>query len=161
MAKRARSYFLFKSEPSVYSIDDLVSDGRTMWDGVRNYQARNLLRDAMKPGDLGLFYHSSCDAIGVAGVCRVCSDPYPDPTQFDPKSKYHDPGSSEDDPRWFLVDVEPVERFAEVVSLARLKADGALAGMMVLQRGSRLSVQPVERKHFARVLKLAGATTKP
>lgn len=161
MAKRARKYWLFKSEPSVYSIDQLVADGRTMWDGVRNYQARNLMRDEMKPGDLGLFYHSSCDTIGVAGLCRVASEPYPDPTQFDPKSKYHDPGSKPDDPRWILVDVEPVERFDDVVPLARLKDDAALEGMAVLQRGSRLSVQPVERKHFARVLKLAGAKTKP
>src|SRR5690606_21639677 len=129
MAKRARKYWLFKSEPSVYSIDQLVADGRTMWDGVRNYQARNLMRDEMKPGDLGLFYHSSCDTIGVAGLCRVASEPYPDPTQFDPKSKYHDPGSKPDDPRWILVDVEPVERFDDVVPLARLKDDAALEGM--------------------------------
>ena len=160
MGKRARKYWLMKSEPSVYSIDDLVADGETMWEGVRNYQARNLLRDEMRVGDLGLFYHSSADPTGVAGICRVSSEPYPDPTQFDAQSPYFDAGADPADPRWILVDVEPVERFDEVVSLERLKADRALEGMLVLRRGMRLSVQPVERKHFARVLRLAGAKTK-
>src|SRR5690606_12089618 len=116
-------YWLLKSEPGVYAIDDLFADGKTMWDGVRNYQARNMMRDEMRIGDMALFYHSSTDPTGVAGLCRICSEAYPDPTQFDPKSKYHDPGADADDPRWFLVDVEPVERFARVVTLAEMKED--------------------------------------
>lgn len=161
MAKRARKHWLIKSEPEVYSIDDLARDGRTEWDGVRNYQARNWMRDEMAVGDLVLFYHSNADPPGVAGVARVCSEAHPDSTQFDPKSDYHDPKSKKDDPRWSCVDVEFVERFDEPVSLDVLKAQKALDGMMVVKRGVRFSVQPVERAHFARVLKLAGAKTKP
>lgn len=161
MAKRARKHWLIKSEPEVYSIDDLARDGRTEWDGVRNYQARNWMRDEMTVGDLVLFYHSNADPPGVAGVARVCSEAHPDSTQFDPKSDYHDPKSTKADPRWSCVDVEFVERFDEPVSLDVLKAQKALDGMMVVKRGVRFSVQPVERAHFARVLKLAGAKTKP
>lgn len=161
MAERARKHWLVKSEPDVYSIDDLARDGRTMWDGVRNYQARNSMRDEMAIGDLVLYYHSNASPPGVAGVARVCGEAYPDPTQFDPKSDYHDAGSKPDDPRWWLVDIEMVERFRELVPLDTLKADPALDGMLVVKRGMRLSVQPVERAHFAHVLKLAGAKTKP
>ena len=160
MAKRARKYWLMKSEPSVYSLEDLKRDGSTMWEGVRNYQARNTMRDSMAIGDLVLFYHSSADPMGVAGVARVCRESYPDPTQFDSKSKYYDATADPDDPRWFLVDVEFVERFAEVLSLAAVKADKRLADMLVVKRGMRLSVQPVDKKHFRRVLSLAGASTK-
>ena len=159
---RDKRYWLIKSEPEVYSIDDLASDGRTEWDGVRNYQARNYMRDEMKVGDLVLFYHSNANPPGVAGIARVCSEPHPDATQFDPKSDYYDPKATKDEPRWSLVDVEFVERFEEPVSLETLKADAkALDGMMVIKRGVRFSVQPVEPKHFARVLALAGAKTKP
>lgn len=157
MAKR---YWLMKSEPDVYSIDDLARDGRTHWDGVRNYQARNFMRDEMKVGDLVLFYHSNADPPGVAGIARVASEPYPDPTQFDRRSTYHDPKAKKDDPRWYLVDVEHVETFGELVPLESLKSDSALDGMLVTKRGMRLSVQPVERKHFQRVLKLAKAKTR-
>lgn len=146
-----------KSEPSEYSIDDLEMDGRTHWDGIRNYQARNYMRDEMAIGDLVLFYHSNANPPAVAGVARVCSEPYPDATQLDRKSAYYDPKATKDAPRWMLVDVEFVERFAEPVSLETLKAQKALEGMMVVQRGVRFSVQPVEPTHFARVLKLAGA----
>jgi predicted RNA-binding protein with PUA-like domain len=157
-----RRYWLVKSEPEVYSIDALAKDGRTLWDGVRNYQARNYMKDEMAVGDLVLFYHSNADPTGVAGVARVCSETYPDPTQFDRKSEYYDAGAKKDDPRWWLVDVEFVERFAEIVTLEALKADAkALDGMMVIKRGVRFSVQPVDKAHFARVLKLAGAKTKP
>jgi predicted RNA-binding protein with PUA-like domain len=155
MAKRAQKHWLVKSEPEVYSIDDLARDGRTCWDGVRNYQARNYMRDQMAIGDLVLFYHSNAEPPGVAGVARVCSASYPDPTQLDPKSDYFDPKASAREPRWFLVDLEMVERFDGLVPLDTLKRTKALDGMMVIKRGVRFSVQPVEKKHFTTVLKLA------
>jgi len=149
-----------KSEPGTYSIDDLARDGKTPWDGVRNYQARNLMRDELQVGDLVLFYHSSADPPGVAGVAEVASAPYPDPTQFDPRSPYHDPKARKDQPTWQLVDVAFVEKLPTPVSLDRLKQDAALDGMLVLRRGQRLSVQPVDKAHFKRVLRLGGARTR-
>ena len=160
MARRVRRYWLMKSEPSVYSIHDLERDGTTMWEGVRNYQARNFMRDDMKVGDFVLFYHSSSKPMGVAGLARVSREAYPDPTQFDMKHKYFDPKSDEDDPTWLLVDVEHVETFDEVVTLSTLKSEPKLGEMLVVQKGQRLSVQPVEKAHFKHVLKLAGARTK-
>ena len=157
MAKR---YWLMKSEPEVYSIGDLEKDGSTGWEGVRNYQARNFMRDEMKDGDLILYYHSNAEPSGVAGVAKVHGPPVPDPSQFDKKSGYYDEGSSKAEPRWLMAKVAFVERFAKVVPLEVLKADPALTGMAVLQKGQRLSVQPVSPEHFARVLKLAGAKTK-
>lgn len=142
-----------KSEPGTYSIDDLRRDRRTAWDGVRNYQARNHMR-AMKKGDLVLFYHSSSQPPGVAGLARVVKEAYPDPTQFDRNSRYHDAKSRKDDPRWWLVDVSFVERFETAVSLATIKADQRLADM-VLVNNSRLSVQPVTDREFKRVSELA------
>ena len=159
MAKRALKLWLMKSEPDVYSIDDLERDGSECWEGVRNYQARNFMRE-MAEGDLALFYHSNAKPPGVAGVCRIGRAAYPDDTQFDRKSKYYDPKSKKEAPRWSMVDVEFVEKFADVVSLQTLKDDPALEGMKVIQKGSRLSVQPVEKAHFKRVLKLAGAETR-
>lgn len=147
--------WLVKSEPGSYSIWDLERDGVTPWDGVRNYQARNLMRDDMKVGDPVLFYHSNADPPGVAGVAEVASKPYPDPTQFDPASKYLDPKSDPDSPRWMLVDIGFVRRFPEVVPLARLRDDPKLDGMPLLQKGQRLSVQPVEARHFKHILSLA------
>jgi predicted RNA-binding protein with PUA-like domain len=147
-------FWLVKSEPHVYSIDDLRRDKRTPWTGVRNYQARNHMR-AMKKGDLVLFYHSSSDPTGVAGVAKVVKEAYPDPTQFDAKSEYHDPKSTKDEPRWWLVDVGFVRRFIEPVALVAIKADKRL-GEMVLVNNSRLSVQPVRAKEFDRVLEMAG-----
>jgi predicted RNA-binding protein with PUA-like domain len=160
MAKRPRRYWLMKSEPSVYSIDHLERDGETYWDGVRNYQARNFMRDDMAVGDLVLYYHSNADPMGVSGVAEVRRGGYPDPTQFNRRSKYFDEKSSKDDPRWFVVDVGFVERFERVVTLAELKAEPKLEGMKVIQRGMRLSVQPVDKPHFKQVLRMAGATTK-
>ena len=154
-----RSYWLMKSEPEVFSIQALRRDGQTHWEGVRNYQARNHLR-AMRAGDLVLFYHSNAQPPGVAGVARVCREAYPDESQFDAESHYYDAGSKRDDPRWSLVDVEFVEEFAQFVPLEVLKEDPALDGMLVIKRGMRLSVQPVEREHFTRVLKLGKAKTK-
>lgn len=161
MAKRPRRHWLLKSEPEVYSIDDLARDGRTEWDGVRNYQARNYMRDEMAAGDLVLFYHSNADPPGVAGVARVCSEAHPDSTQLDRKSDYYDPKATKDAPRWFCVDVEFVERFDAPVALDALKAEAALSGMMVVKRGVRFSVQPVDRAHFAHVVRMAGGKTKP
>jgi len=155
-----RSYWLVKSEPGVFSIQALRRDHQTHWEGVRNYQARNHLR-SMHAGDLVLFYHSSAEPPGVAGIARVCREAYPDDTQFDAKSHYYDPDSPRDDPRWSRVDLEFVEEFPELVALDVLKADESLDGMLVRKRGMRLSVQPVEREHFAKVLRLGKAKTKP
>jgi predicted RNA-binding protein with PUA-like domain len=155
-----RRYWLMKSEPDAFSIRDLRARGRSPWDGVRNYRARNLMRDDMQVDDLVLFYHSSILPPGVAGIARVCSAAYPDPTQFDSASKYFDSKSSPDAPRWWLVDVEFVEELPELVSLPQLRECPELAGMMLLERGTRLSVQPVSKSHFQFVLKRGRAVTK-
>jgi len=160
MAKRARHYWLMKSEENVYSIDMLKKDGTTYWDGVRNYQARNFMRDAMKIGDFVLFYHSNSDPTGVAGLAELSRESHPDPTQFNKKSKYYDPKSTRDEPRWQLVDIAFVEKFDRVVTLAELKEEAPLKDMLVVQRGQRLSIQPVDKAHFKRVLAMAGAKTK-
>lgn len=143
--------WLMKSEPDVYSIDDLARDGTTGWEGVRNFQARNYLR-AAAVGDLVLFYHSNAEPSGVAGVAKITRTAYPDPTQFDPASDYHDATSPPDDPRWSTVEIGFVERFAQVLPLADLKADPQLEGLEVTRRGSRLSVHPVSDAHFARLV---------
>jgi predicted RNA-binding protein with PUA-like domain len=154
-----RRFWLIKSEPGSYSIDDLARDGCTHWDGVRNYQARNFLRDEMKPGDSVLFYHSNADPPGVVGVARVARSGYPDPSARDPTSKAYDPKASEEDPRWFMVDVEFVERFPGIVPLSTLRAEPALAGMPVNNR-SRLSVQPVTEEEFAIVTRMGREGTR-
>ncbi|MGB5811536.1 MAG: EVE domain-containing protein [Polyangiales bacterium] len=159
MAKRPTKYWLMKSEPDVYSIEHLERDGTESWEGVRNYQARNFMRE-MAPGDLAIFYHSNAKPPGAAGVCKIARAAYPDDTQFLKKSKYYDPKSKKEDPRWSMVDVSFVEQFDEVVPLQTLKDDPALDGMRVIQKGSRLSVQPVDKGHFKRVLRMAGAKTK-
>ena len=137
-----------KSEPSVYSIDDLIRDGKTCWDGVRNFQARNFIRDRMRPGDLVLFYHSSAEPSGAAGIARVCRSGYPDFTAWDKKGQHYDPRSKKDKPLWFMIDVEFVGRFPHFVSLDRMRSEPALKEMLVLKRGARLSVQPVAKEHF-------------
>jgi predicted RNA-binding protein with PUA-like domain len=134
-------YWLFKSEPSTFSIQDLERVRQTAWEGVRNYQARNFLREA-KAGDGVLFYHSSTRPMAVVGTARVVKEAYPDPTQFDPKSEYFDPDAKPDDPRWLLVDIEFVEAFPHPVTLDELRKMPALKNMVLLRRG-RLSVQPV------------------
>ena len=151
-----RKYWLMKSEPDVYGIDDLKKDGSTHWDGVRNYQARNFMRDEMKVGDGVLYYHSRTKPMAIVGLAEVSKTAYPDFTQFDRKSDYHDPKSTEDDPRWFMVDVKFVAKFDKPLTLDELKADPKLDGMLLLRRGQRLSIQPVEGKHWRHVLKLAG-----
>jgi predicted RNA-binding protein with PUA-like domain len=151
MAKR---YWLMKSEPDTYSIDDLERDGTTHWDGVRNYKARNNMR-AMQVGDEVLFYHSSASPPGVVGIARVCRDAYPDPAQFDERSKYHDAKSTREEPRWDMVDVEFVAKAKETVGLPEIKAEAALADMELVRYG-RLSVQSVKREEFERVKRMAG-----
>jgi predicted RNA-binding protein with PUA-like domain len=151
----AKRYWLMKSEPGVYSIDDLERDSSTLWDGVRNYKARNNMR-AMKVGDEVLYYHSNAHPPGVVGVARVCREAYPDPTQFDRKSEYFDGKSKKDDPRWWLVDIEFVARLPRLVSLDDVKSDPALADMELVRYG-RLSVQAVTREEFARVKRMGGA----
>jgi predicted RNA-binding protein with PUA-like domain len=159
MAKRPVQYWLMKTEPDVYSIDDLAQAGQSPWEGVRNYQARNHMRD-MRIGDLALFYHSSTEPPGVVGISRVCREAYPDETQFDPKSEYYDAKSKKDAPRWDRVEVEMVEKLPQIVTLETLKNDPACEGMLVVKRGMRLSVQPVDKLHFQHVLALGKAKTK-
>jgi predicted RNA-binding protein with PUA-like domain len=149
-------HWLIKSEPDVFSIDHLARVPREPWSGVRNYQARNYMRDEMKPGDRAIFYHSNATPPGAVGVAEVVGDPYPDPTQFDPDSEYFDPKSTPGKPRWMLVDFRFVAKFPSLVTLQRMKEDAALEGMMVLQKGTRLSITPVEPRHFKRVCKLGG-----
>ncbi|MEN8150468.1 MAG: EVE domain-containing protein [Planctomycetota bacterium] len=157
MAKRAKKYWLVKSEPNAYSIDDLERDGTTPWDGVRNYQARNTMRDDMKVGDLVLFYHSNAKPPAAVGVAEVASPPYPDALQFDKRSRYHDPKSDPANPTWILVDMAFSSKFAKPVPLADLKANRSLEGMTVTQRGVRISVMPVLKKHFDAVVKMGSA----
>lgn len=149
-----RQYWLMKSEPHVYSIDDLEKDGQTMWDGVRNYQARNFMRDDMKAGDRVLYYHSNTNPPGVVGVAEVVKESYPDHTAQDPDSKYYDEKASEDEPRWYMVDIEFVRKLPRLVSLQEIKDEPALEDMVLVNR-SRLSVQPVEEEEFERVLAMA------
>jgi predicted RNA-binding protein with PUA-like domain len=149
-----KQYWLVKSEPDVYSIDDLERDGSTMWDGVRNYKARNNMR-AMKAGDGVLYYHSNQNPPGVVGTAVVCREAYPDPTQFDEGSRYFDAKSKADDPRWSLVDIEFVAKFPETVGLDEVKAEQALADMELVRYG-RLSVQSVKKAEFDRVRKMGG-----
>jgi predicted RNA-binding protein with PUA-like domain len=149
-------YWLMKSEPASFSIDDLARAPRktTAWDGVRNYQARNMLRDEMQKGDQVLFYHSSCEVPGVAGIAEVVRTAYPDPTAFDAKHHHYDPDSDPDDPRWFMVDVRLVRKLKRVITLDELRSARGLAGMQLLKRGNRLSVMPVSAQEWQRVLAL-------
>ncbi|WP_255988678.1 EVE domain-containing protein [Chitinolyticbacter albus] len=147
------AYWLMKSEPDDVSIDDLARMGSVGWYGVRNYQARNFMRDEMQLGDGVLFYHSSCPAPGIAGLTEVCRAAYPDPTQFDPASKYFDPKSTPEQPRWQQVDVRFVAK-TPLLSLDAMRQHPQLAGMRVLQRGNRLSITPVTASEWDFLLQL-------
>ncbi|GLQ90551.1 EVE domain-containing protein [Dyella flagellata] len=147
-------YWLMKSEPDTFSIDDLKRKKREAWDGVRNYQARNFMRDDMRVGDGVFFYHSNCAEPGIAGLAEVASDAYPDPSQFDPKSKYFDAASSRDNPRWMLVDVKFVNKLKRVITLDELKNHPKLEGMTLLRKGNRLSVMPVDAAEWKYILTL-------
>ncbi|MBP9682036.1 MAG: EVE domain-containing protein [Bacteriovorax sp.] len=144
-------YWLMKSEPDVFSIDHLKMKKKSGWDGVRNYQARNFMRDDMKKGDVILFYHSSCETPGVAGLARVSKESHPDPTQFDKSSDYYDPKATKENPRWFMVEVEFVEKFENVITLTFLKTQKALENMPLVQKGSRLSINPVTEREFGAI----------
>ncbi len=148
------TYWLMKSEPNDYSIDDLAKAKTEPWDGIRNYQARNMIRDDMAIGDDVLFYHSSCKVPGVVGLAKIASDAYPDPTQFDPRAKHYDAKSDEDAPRWLLRDVAFTRKLKRVITLQELKAHPALADFRLNQRGNRLSIFPVEDRHWKLVLSL-------
>lgn len=154
-------YWLLKSEPSTFGIDDLAAAPRrtTGWEGVRNYQVRNLMRDEMRRGDLAFFYHSSCAEPGIVGTVRVARNAYPDPTAFDRKSRYFDAASDAGDPRWLMVDVKLVRTFAHPVTLAALRkhADGALRDLWILRRGNRLSITPVTAAEWKFILRLAAS----
>jgi predicted RNA-binding protein with PUA-like domain len=152
-------YWLMKSEPEAYSIDALAKDKTTAWNGVRNYQARNFMRDQMSLGDQVLFYHSNCDEPGIVGIAEVSKLAYPDESQFDRKSKYYDPESTREDPRWLNVDIRFVRRIGPI-PLADLRRHKELAGMRILQRGNRLSVTPVDPAEWNFVLQLAGKDGK-
>ena len=154
------AYWLFKSEPSAFSIDDLARAKREWWDGVRNYQARNFMRDDMRVGDGVLFYHSSCPRPGIVGEARVCAAATPDATQFDDTSDYYDPTALPDAPRWWHVQIAFVCKFARMAGLQELRAAPKLAKMQILRRGNRLSITPVTAGEWRAALALAGAGGK-
>jgi len=152
------NHWLFKSEPATFSIADLAKRPKrtTAWDGVRNYQARNMLRDSIKQGDLAFFYHSSCEAPGIAGIITISKPGYPDETAFDPKHHHYDAGSRRAEPRWYVVDVKLVRAFKRIITLEELRshAEKELREFVVLRKGNRLSVMPVTKKDWDFILTL-------
>ncbi len=152
----AVKYWLFKSEPEAFSLQDLKNskNGTTYWNGVRNYQARNFMRDEMKSGDKALFYHSSTDIPAAVGVCEIVKEGYPDFTAFDPDDHHYDPKSKKDSPAWYMVDIKFVEEFNSPVSLQQIKENPKLQNMRLVQRGNRLSVMPVEEAEFKEIVKM-------
>lgn len=152
------NYWLVKSEPEAFAWDDLLRSPKqtTCWDGVRNYQARNTMRDLMKKGDRVFFYHSSADPTGIVGICEVVREGYPDHTAFDPKDMHYDAKSKQEAPTWYMVDLKAVQSFKRILTLAELKPLKGLERMVLLQRGSRLSVQPVTAKEWNVIARAAG-----
>jgi len=150
-------YWLLKSEPDAFSIDDLkkMPGKKDHWDGIRNYQARNMMRDDMKKGDLAFFYHSSCAVPGIVGIVRVSREAYPDHTALDKKSKYYDAKASKDDPRWCMVDVTYKKKFRNIISLTDIKDNPRLKDMLVVKKGNRLSIMPVSKKHWDIIMDMA------
>ena len=148
------THWLMKSEPNEYSIDDLKADKVEPWDGIRNYQVRNMFRDDMKVGDNAFFYHSSCKVPAIVGTMKIASKPYPDPTQFDPASHHYDPKSDPDNPRWLLVDVKFVRKLKRPITLSELKVHPALVDFKLIKHGNRLSVFAVSEDHWNLVLGL-------
>jgi len=151
----AAKYWLMKSEPGSYSIDDLVKDKKTHWDGVRNYQARNFMRDDMKKGDQVLFYHSNANPTAVVGVCEIVKEGYPDFTAFDPEDSHFDSKSKIDKPTWIMVDIKIIKKLKRPVTLEEIKNNSKLQDMKLVQRGNRLSVMPIEKKEFNEILKIS------
>ncbi len=149
-------YWLMKSEPDTYSIDDLIkANGPAMWEGCRNYTVRNFFRDTMEPGDLAFFHNSNASPSGIIGVMEIVGEPYPDPTQFDPQSDYYDAKSPKDNPRWLARDVVFKQKFKKVISLAELKTTPGLEEMLVIRKGQRLSVMPVTEAEWNVVMDIA------
>ena len=159
----AKQYWLMKTEPEAFSWEDLKKEPKAtaMWDGVRNFRARNFMRKEMAVGDGVLFYHSNAKPPGVVGVAKVASETYPDPTQFDPDSKYYDPKSRKEKPKWWLVDIKAVKKLKRFVPLAELKEAEELEGMWVTKRGMRLSIQPVTEHEWLVVMRLGGLDKSP
>lgn len=147
-------YWLMKSEPDVYGFDDLKKEKTDHWDGIRNFQARNFMRDQMQKGDLAFFYHSNCEEPGIAGLMKIYKPAYPDFTAFDPKQKYYDPKSFPANPRWYMVDVKYVRKLKRFLTLRELKLHKALVDMRLLKRGNRLSILPIEKKEWDYILNL-------
>jgi len=147
-------YWLFKTEPGTFGVDDLARarDATTAWDGVRNYQARNMMRDDMRVGDEVFFYHSNCKEPGIVGIARVVREAYPDHTAFDPDDPHYDPKSDPHDPTWFMVDVKYVRKLRRTIALQELKANPDLEGLALVRKGNRLSVMPVSEAHWQRIL---------
>ncbi len=148
-------YWLMKSEPDVFSIDDLAQKKATLWDGVRNYQARNFMMNSMKLGDVVLFYHSNAEPPGIAGLAKISRLAQPDPSQFHKKSEYYEPAATEQKPRWFCVEVAFVKKFKNLISLEELRTTKALQSMLVIKKGQRLSIQPVTKAEFDVIQKMA------
>ncbi len=148
---KEKKYWLMKSEPETYGIDHFKADKKTAWTGVRNFLARNYMRDEMRVGDQVLFYHSSCKVPGVYGIAKVASAPYPDPTQFDATSDYYEPRATKEKPVWYLVDIAFVKKLKEPVTLTDIRANPKLKSMVILQPGSRLSITPVASEHFEEI----------
>ncbi len=150
------NYWLMKSEPDVFGIDHLIAmpNKTEHWDGVRNYQARNMLRDQMQKDDLVFFYHSNCKQPGIVGIAKVIKEGYPDHTAFDPESRYYDPKSNPDQPRWYMVDIQHKRKLKRTITLQELKQHPQLEGMALLRKGNRLSVIPVEKKQWDYILEL-------
>lgn len=148
-------YWIFKSEPNVFSIDDLERDQTTYWDGVRNYEARNYLRDKIKKGDIVLFYHSNCKAPGIYGICEVVKEGYPDFTQFDSSNKYFDPDSKKDNPTWFMVDIKFIKKLKRAITLDEMKKNPKLEKMRLLKKGNRLSIIPIHQREYEEIIKMS------
>lgn len=151
----AKKYWLMKSEPEVFSITDLEKDGKTLWEGVRNYQARNFMMNEMSVGDEVLFYHSNAEPPGIAGVALVSKAAVPDPTAFDKKSEYFEPKATKEKPIWFCVEVKFAKKFEALIALDEVKANKKLSKMTLVQKGSRLSVQPVTALEFKEILDMS------
>ena len=152
----ASNYWLMKSEPEIFSIDDLANakNQTAYWDGVRNYQARNFLRDNFKVGDKVIFYHSNTEPPAAAGICEVVKEAYPDFTAFDPENDHYDPKSKKDSPSWFMVDVKFIRKFSRPVSISEIKANPKLQKMLLIQRGNRLSVMPLSKEEFDEIVRM-------
>ena len=151
-------YWLMKSEPDAYSIEDLAAQKKKTdhWDGIRNYQARNFIRDDMATRDLAFFYHSNCESPAVVGIIKIVSSAYPDHTAFDPTEKYYDPKSDPDNPRWFMIDVQLVKRFRNKVTLVEIRSESKLKNMKLVQKGNRLSILPLTEREWKHILMMAG-----